>query len=191
MPELGSPVAAVQAAVNLLAAVTKLDERKLAYWLDMYYQLRSRYEAEKAQRRFFEMYGPKSPNGATPFAADLTEDATHQSPPEEAATASLECRAARQDAPLAVEPEAGPPEVPDGFVAVPVPESSAAKAAQEKRRIRERFMSARTNGVTLDSIRDSAAYKITEDELLKIRESLPVPIAKYRILDDALDKLEQ
>ena len=191
MPELGSPEAAVQAAVNLLAAVTKLDERKLAYWLDMYYQLRSRYDAEQAQRRFFEMYGPKSPNGATPFAADLTEDATPQSPPEEAATASLECRAARQDAPLAGEPEAGPPAVPDGGEVSPVPESPAAKAAQEKRRIRERFMQARSNGVTLGAIRKAANGGITEESLRDIIESKPVPVEVYRVLDKALDQMEQ
>ena len=161
MPELGSPEAAVQAAVNLLAAVTKLDERKLAYWLDMYYQLRSRYEKEKVSEKSME-----------------------------AMNTYFELSTALTKAEEILAEETVVPGVPDCSID-PVPESPAAKAAQEKRRIRERFMQARTNGVTLDSIRDSAAYKITEDELLKIRESLPVPIAKYRILDDALDKLEQ
>lgn len=162
MPALGSPEAAVQAAVNLLAKVTDVNESRLAYYLDMYYQLRCRYEAEKALASLKEVFlaGPElsaerpspadPPDGGNPCEPDASEEP--------------------------------PPEV----TKVPAPRDTA-----EKRRIRERYLKARADGVTLDSIRDSASYKITEDELMKIRESLPVSIAKYRILDDALDHLEQ
>lgn len=185
MPALGSPEAAVQAAVNLLAAVTKLDERKLAYWLDMYYQLRDVYEAAKAEERLealkaenaakcqlrtFVTYDPPAPDAMQNEAEDQTEEA----------------------ADAALEPEVfAAPEVPDGFVSVPVPESPAAKAAQEKRRIRERFMQARANGVTLGAIRKAANGGITEESLRDIIESKPVPVAVYRVLDKTLDQMEQ
>ena len=48
-PEIGTPEAAVQSCVNLLAKVTNIPENKLAYYLDMYYQLRDAYEAAKAE----------------------------------------------------------------------------------------------------------------------------------------------
>lgn len=170
MPELGSPEAAVQAAVNLLAAVTKLDERRLAYWLDMYYQLRSHYEADKAHALFFEPVPPDDSEDARDQTGDAPEDKPQAEAPEEELTA---------------------PEVPDGGEVSPVPESPAAKAAQEKRRIRERFMQARTNGVTLGAIRKTANGGITEESLRDIIESKPVPVAVYRLLDKALDQLEQ
>ncbi len=43
-PEIGTPEAAVQSCVNLLAKVTNIPESKLAYYLDMYYQLREQAE---------------------------------------------------------------------------------------------------------------------------------------------------
>ena len=162
MPALGSPEAAVQAAVNLLAKVTGVNESRLAYYLDMYYQLRCRYECDKELAPLKAVFFPGStPSAERPSPAD---------PPD----GGNPCES---DAPEEMPPEA---------TKVPAPRDTA-----EKRRIRERYLKARADGVTLDSIRDSAAYKITEDELMKIRESLPVSIAKYRILDDALDHLEQ
>ena len=160
MPELGSPEAAVQAAVNLLAAVTKLDERKLAYWLDMYYQLRSRYEKEKVSEKSME-----------------------------AMNTYFELSTALTKAEEILAEETVVPGVPDCSID-PVPESPAAKAAAEKRRIRERFMQARTNGVTLGAIRKAANGGITEESLRDIIESKPVPVAVYRVLDETLDHLQ-
>ena len=194
MPALGSPKAAVQAAVNLLAKVAGVSEPRLAYWLDMYYQLRCRYEEDRRR-------------------ADQTGDATPQSPPEEAATA-----------PLAGEPEAGAPEVPDGFAAVPVPETPAAKAeddsgaevrlpqdgsreqpkgkskytnngptraAQEKRRIRERFLEARKNGLATPDLLRACGGVITETDVWKAVNGHNLGIDSWRLIDAALAKLEQ
>ena len=47
-PALGTAEAAVRSCVNLIATATDLHEEQLAYWLDMYYQLRRAYEAEGA-----------------------------------------------------------------------------------------------------------------------------------------------
>lgn len=54
-PEIGTPEAAVQSCVNLLAVVTGIPEAKLAYYLDMYYQLRDVYEAAYAEEQLEAM----------------------------------------------------------------------------------------------------------------------------------------
>ena len=54
-PEIGTPEAAVQSCVNLLAVVTGIPEAKLAYYLDMYYQLRDAYEAAYVEEQLEAM----------------------------------------------------------------------------------------------------------------------------------------
>ena len=45
--EIGTRESAVEAFVNLMSAALNMPEKKLHYWLDCYYQLRSAYEREK------------------------------------------------------------------------------------------------------------------------------------------------
>ena len=45
--EIGTRESAVEAFVNLMSSALNMPERKLHYWLDCYYQLRSAYEREK------------------------------------------------------------------------------------------------------------------------------------------------
>lgn len=47
-PELGTAEAAVRSLVNLFSRAVNIDEEPLAYWLDCYYQVRARYEQERA-----------------------------------------------------------------------------------------------------------------------------------------------
>lgn len=46
LPKLGTTEAAVRSCVSVIAAVTAQREDVLAYWLDLYYQVRCAYEAE-------------------------------------------------------------------------------------------------------------------------------------------------
>ena len=46
-PAIGSSEAAVLTVVELIARAAQMSEQHLAYWLDLYYQVRSRHEAEK------------------------------------------------------------------------------------------------------------------------------------------------
>lgn len=46
--ELGTPEAAVRSCVSLMASVMGQREELLAYWLDLYYQVRAVYERENA-----------------------------------------------------------------------------------------------------------------------------------------------
>ena len=45
LPELGTPEAALRSCVNLISRVTGQPEELLAYWLDLYYQVRRQAEA--------------------------------------------------------------------------------------------------------------------------------------------------
>lgn len=47
-PALGSTEAAVLTVVELIARAASMSEQHLSYWLDLYYQVRSRYEFEHA-----------------------------------------------------------------------------------------------------------------------------------------------
>lgn len=61
LPDLGTPEAAVQTCVNLISRATEQPEDRLAYWLDLYYQVRSAYEDEEKRqrqlRRFQDYFG--------------------------------------------------------------------------------------------------------------------------------------
>lgn len=46
-PAIGTSEAAVLTVVELIARAAQMSEQHLAYWLDLYYQVRSRHEAEK------------------------------------------------------------------------------------------------------------------------------------------------
>lgn len=68
--EIGTRESAVEAFVNLMSAALNMPEKKLHYWLDCYYQLRSAYEREQAEEKAvsYEMQ-------ITPVAAGTTEPA--------------------------------------------------------------------------------------------------------------------
>ena len=132
---IGTPEAAVRSYVNVLARVFNCDEGCLAFCLDMYWQLRCRYEAEKGETLLSSL--PSAP------ASELQEE---KKP------------------------------------------SPAAAAAEEKRRIRNRLMESR-NSIAVPDIVKIANGNILEEQIRDISECKPVPVAVYRILDAALDKL--
>ena len=47
-PQLGTAEAAVRSCVNLISRASGQPEEALAYWLDLYYQVRAAYEREQA-----------------------------------------------------------------------------------------------------------------------------------------------
>lgn len=47
-PALGSTEAAVLTVVELIARAAQMSEQHMSYWLDLYYQVRSRHEFEHA-----------------------------------------------------------------------------------------------------------------------------------------------
>ena len=144
---IGTPEAAVRSCVNVLARVFNCDEGRLAFYLDMYWQLRCTYEANKTRMPLGDFF-PEEPHDE----------------PEKLSPAK--------------EPEEGKKACP------------AAAAAEEKRRIRTRLMDTRKDGVGVLDIVKISNGNIKEETIRDIIQSKPVPVAVYRILDAALDKLE-
>lgn len=181
-PKLGTPEAAVQAAVNLLAKVSGINETKLAYYLDMYYQLRDAYEAAKAAEQLDAQRVDDAPHFAlyrSPacLPADGTGEDTNGQDGTGAGTGGGE--------PLP------PPDAFRGFEPVEIKAGGpAAQAAAEKRRIKERLDTLRAAGVSVKRITKAANGNITEDQIREIIDCKRMPIAVYRVLDAALDTLE-
>lgn len=63
-PAIGSSEAAVLTVVELIARAAQMSEQHLAYWLDLYYQVRSRHEAEKGALLEVTADGPATPEPA-------------------------------------------------------------------------------------------------------------------------------
>jgi len=161
LPELGTPEAAVQTCVNLISRATGQPEDRLAYWLDLYYQVRSAYESEEARR---------------------------QQAQRDMDTIRALCRPRMTDKPQAetpappAEPEGSPPEPP-------TPKPSAANAAF-KRETRERLLQLRAEGLTTARLLEQAHGTVTEGQIRDIIDAHTVPLAVYRKLAKALDEIQ-
>ena len=56
-PVLGSSEAAVLACVDLIARAVQVSEERVSYYLDLYYQVRIRYEAEIRRMPMDDIFG--------------------------------------------------------------------------------------------------------------------------------------
>lgn len=84
-----------------------------------------------------------------------------------------------------------PPDAFSGFKPVEIkPAGTAAQAAAEKRKIKERLDRLRNAGVSVKRIVKAAGGCITEDQIREIIDCKKLPIAVYRVLNGALDQLE-
>jgi len=211
-PEIGTPEAAVQSCVNLLAKVTNIPESKLAYYLDMYYQLRDAYEAARAEERLEAQRNeetllqalhlppvypdpPRTMN--TPSApAEVTEADTGGQEGTKTDTDGQEETKTDTDGQEETKTDTDGegsfvPDALNGFDPVEIKHGgAAAQAAAEKRRIKERLDRLRNAGVSVKRIMKAANGNITEDQIREIIDCKKMPIAVYRMLDGALDTLE-
>lgn len=78
----------------------------------------------------------------------------------------------------------------DGFEPVEIKKGPAAEAAKFKREQFERLQRFLREGVTMQRIVKAAEGNINEDQILGIRECKRVPVAVYRVLEAALDRIE-
>ena len=211
---LGSAEAAVRSCVSLMAAVMGQREELLAYWLDLYYQVRLAYERENAAEpdptvlRRGDLY---------PVLRELMQDALKSAvrgeakdrmerkkaaancPSQSAAPqASSECRTlpARQDA----LPEGASQENktvaeimgPQIGIRGPVEGDAPGKLkgwAKKKHDIRERLLHARDQGVTAAQIRTASDDALTEKEIYGVINAEKTNIEIYRLIEAALDAL--
>lgn len=187
----------MQAAVNLLAKVTGINESKLAYYLDMYYQLRDAYEAARAEERLEAQQAEVSPLEAfTRLPVAYSDPPRTMNVSAAPAAADEEPEDTLSPAEDGQETEGGQdaPETEDklpGFVPVEVKTGSpSAQAAAEKRRIKERLDRLRAAGVSVKRLVKTANGNITEEQIREILDCHKMPIAVYRVLDGVMNTLE-
>ena len=229
--KLGTPEAAVRACVGLLAQLFHLKESRLAYYLDLYWQVRQAYEkAEEEERRDPPPASPEPPLGkgaeeenadkgpadAADWARNFVADMVGV-PPDVLAASSCTLPEALigplppggvvyekpkagkvlsevlKDAPKAEQSAeaAESPATPDGFVAIDLQQSPAAKAAADKRRILDRLIRYREAGWHIKKIVEEANGSITEKQVRGILERQRYGINVYRVLEATLDRLEE
>ena len=182
MPALGTAEAAVQSCVSLMAAVMGQREDLLAYWLDLYFQVRIAYEREARHEdpavrnliRIEDLY---------PLLRDMF---------------TRELRNAldgKTVVPLAGIPEERPAEpepktVPEKTVAeIMGPKIGVKVCAAKKTAIRDRLIAARKDGVTIAQIVEASAGGLTDSVIFKIINTEKVPFDAYRALGAALEAL--
>lgn len=187
-PALGSTEAAVLTVVELIARAAQMGEIHLSYWLDLYYQVRSRYEDEKAKDIRIIIDPPRGSAEGGPSRAPAPTNEIAQTPP-----APTEQGA---------QPEAeDPTPVMRGRETIKLQERAKSETRSEtvkrqkaaerefKIRVADRLRDARANGVKIGDIVTASCGKVPDGVVLTILDGGFRPIADYRALDAALDQL--
>lgn len=73
-PAIGSSEAAVLTVVELIARAAQMSEQHLAYWLDLYYQVRSRHEKDMTPCDLSELMMKVEEQGPVRVKLDRIED---------------------------------------------------------------------------------------------------------------------
>lgn len=159
---IGTTEAAVLSCVSVIAAVTAQREEVLAYWLDLYYQVRRAYEIERHVEE-----DPKLINREDlyPVLREMMRDALKSTAREKAVEKMAGKKAAE-------EPETPPAPKVGGW--------AAKKAA-----IRDRLVKARAEGVTIAELEQTGCA--FPREILGILEAAPIDMKSYRRVEAALD----
>lgn len=192
LPALGTKAAAVAAIESLIfrAIGSKdLEPWQLRYWLDAYYQARKAQETEEAEQaaaREREAFLAGLIKNGPPRASAPTVETKYSAAPEDAAETQ------QKPEPAAKAQRPSPVGWTDGnqIPTDPAVYSGAAAAAKFKREQFERLQRFLREGVTMQRIVKAADGNITEDQILGIRECRRVPVAVYRVLEAALDRIE-
>ena len=209
LPPLGTAEAAVQSCVSLIAGMSGQPERTMAYWLDLYYQVRGAYERESGDEtpvfiRAEDLLPAlrtlwKEVLGGTDVESKeqtAQEDAPAPAAEAEGKTAGS-AEAGEGDGAERSAPPRDPPGELTGFVPVELKKqggqpgnTSAADAAAFKREVLERLRQMRKDGLTIGKIVDVSNGAVTEHTVMDILDAKRVPIAVYRLLAAVLDKIE-
>ena len=160
---LGTTETAVRSCVSLMAAVFGQREELLAYWLDLYFQVRCAYERENAPEP-----DPQVITRADlyPVLRELMQDAL---------------KSTAGDGP----PRASAPTITE----IPGPQTGVKGWAAKKAAIRDRLIAARDQGVTAAQIVTASEQKISDGEIYAILNAAKADMDTYRRLEAALEAL--
>lgn len=174
-PAIGTAEAAVQSCVRLIASVAGQPEALVAYWLDLYYQVRCAYERENAPEP-----DPQIITRAAlyPVMRELMQDALRSAVRSEAKD-RLQQRAK------------APAEAEDGQSCAEIlgPQTGVKGWAAKKAAIRDRLIAARDQGVTAAQLVTASEQKISDGEIYAILNAAKADMDTYRRLEAALEAL--
>ena len=183
---IGTTEAAVRSCVSIIAAVTAQREDVLAYWLDLYYQVRRAYEIDQKNETDPQLIRRED---LYPVLRELMKDALKSTAKDEAIK-----RAAKKSASAAGGAGADPQEAiviktgsaadPSGSVAG---EPKVSGWTKKKVLIRDRLLQARADGVTIAELEQAGG--VFSREILGILEGAKIEMKSYRRVEAALDAL--
>lgn len=172
-PAIGTTEAAVQSCVRLIASVAGQPEALVAYWLDLYYQVRCVYERENAPEP-----DPQIITRADlyPVMRELMQDALRS--------------AVRSEAKDRLKKREKPAEE-DGQSCAEIlgPQIGVKGWAAKKAAIRDRLIAARDQGVTAAQLVTVSEQKISDGEIYAILNAAKADMDTYRRLEAALEAL--
>lgn len=170
---LGTTETAVRSCVSLMAAVMGQREELLAYWLDLYFQVRSAYERENAPEP-----DPQVITRADlyPVMRELMQDAL-----KSAVCSEAKDRLKKREKPAEE----------DGQSCAEIlgPQTGVKGWAAKKAAIRDRLIAARDQGVTAAQLVTASEQKISDAEIYAILNAAKADMDTYRRLEAALEAL--
>jgi hypothetical protein len=180
--ELGTPETAVKSCVNLLSRLFEQPEDYVACYLDLYYQVRRRWEESETPSGAARQlpHGGSQGERVPPSMREGDREAVEGAP---TGTAETPSGAARQL------PRGGSQETKKKRDPASYANTVAHDAAVYKRGVRERFMAARAKGLSLPELIRASEGNVTEGDLWKVINAHNLGIQHYRDIDAALDRL--
>lgn len=180
LPRIGTSEAAVLACVDLIARAVQISEERVAYYLDLYYQTRSRYESENGASLDTLSCRLESIEGKLD-GLTVAVKVEGEAPAAEAAPDEPEKKPRRKPTPPAADQLAMKKKH------VPLPEEQAAF----KRETFARLTELRSRGVTVRQIEEASDGALSDGVIRDILESKYRAFSDYRALAAALDRCEE
>ena len=191
---LGTREAAVLSCVNVIAAVTAQREELLAYWLDLYYQVRLAYEREIHPERFNAAPAPVLPVMRPEDVYSAVRQIWGERI-EMGEESPSRCAAApfRQGGQGDAEEEAALPQTPPVAASAPPEEEPVKKPGSWtlfKRRQVERLAAARDKGVSYAQLIAASRGRLTEATISAALNAGKLSRGEWQDITAALDELE-
>ena len=186
-PAIGTAEAAVQSCVRLIASVSGQPEALVAYWLDLYWQVRNAYERENAPEP-----DPQVITRADlyPVLRELMQDALRSAVRSEAKD-RLKKREKPEGKRISTAPAGPRNDAEDDLSCAEIlgPQIGVKGWAAKKAAIRDRLIAARDQGVTAAQLVTASEQKISDGEIYAILNAAKADMDTYRRLEAALEAL--
>lgn len=179
--QLGTTEAAVRSCVSIIAAVTAQREEVLAYWLDLYYQVRRAYEIDQKNETDPQLIRRED---LYPVIRELMKDALKSTAREKAVEKMAKAAGTSSAAAAAPSPQG------EGQESQDAPAPKAGGWAKKKILIRDRLLQARADGVTIAQLTNAGGTGVClESEVFGILNAAKLDMKSYRRVEAALDAL--